>query len=212
MVSPTASEDVMRGKRLVVIWIYTNHNWGCACVHSLDQVGPSWQHLCIRFPPGNPNASGGPAVRAGRGRSHFCRLYGTVFYRPMPKMYVCLTKVTPHPKCHPGRLPPCLPLCPLLQLIQRYPEYSDPLIVVRCPLFDWGLKLPSPSPKAWLRSCLRSRCCAVLAASFCQLSHRQDGNATQGRQSPMHLRGSGTAMNPTRPFDIATIRFTKGHL
>jgi len=50
--------------------------------------------------------SGGPAVCAARGRSHFCRPYIIVFYRPIPywcvKMYVCLAKVPPHRKCRPG--------------------------------------------------------------------------------------------------------------
>jgi len=32
----------------------------------------------------------GPAVRAARGRPHFCRPYGIIFYRPKPYQYVAL--------------------------------------------------------------------------------------------------------------------------
>jgi len=34
--------------------------------------------------------SGGPPVRAARGRSHFCRPYGIVFYRPIRHRYIAL--------------------------------------------------------------------------------------------------------------------------
>jgi len=45
-----------------------------------------------QFINGSPRFSGGPAVRAARGRSHFCPPppRGIVFYRPIPYRYVAL--------------------------------------------------------------------------------------------------------------------------